>query len=81
MNIFNAKKNITILHKSIEHMSYMQFFPVAGPNGTISLNLPPPGYQQPTYTNESLIANDATKKVLSVSIKSKSIPKMFFMPF
>lgn len=54
-------------------MSYMQFFPVAGPNGTISLpsslNLQPGSYQQPTYTNETLIANDATKKVLSVSIK------------
>lgn len=59
----------------------MHYFTVAGPNGTIALNLPPPGYQQPAYNNDTLIANDATKKVLSVSIKSEPPSKMSFTSF
>ena len=44
---------------------------VAGPNGTIALNLPPASYQQSSYTNDSLMTNDAKNKVLSVSIYAK----------
>lgn len=43
---------------------------VSGHNGTIAINLPP-AYQQSSFSSDSIMNNDATKKVLSVSINTK----------
>lgn len=46
-------------------------FLVAGPNGTIAINLSSPYHHQPQFSSEHLLSNatsDATKKVLSVRI-------------